>query len=144
MSENVPSDVCAQTTQISLHIRAVFFAHMKKLCDLGYPKCAQWRFRSDCTCTQSDLNLRCAHVRRYISDDAAQLFPWKSYLTLGSSAPLIPVNNSVNSGSTRVCMTISFPSAAAAFRRTGLFGSFNALTNVVCSWGKNGFNNTPT
>ena len=40
----------------------VFVVCMKKLCILGYPKCAQWRFRSDCTNAQSDLNLRWAHM----------------------------------------------------------------------------------
>ena len=39
---------------------------MKKLCILHCPKCAQWRFRSDCTNAQSDLNLHWTHVRRYI------------------------------------------------------------------------------
>lgn len=66
------------------------------------------------------------------------------YLTLVSSAFLIPVCNSVNSGSTLVWMMISFPRAAAAFSLTDLLGSLSALTNVVCNWGKNGFNITPT
>ena len=35
---------------------------MKKLRILGYPKCAQWRLRSDCPNAQSDLNLRLAHI----------------------------------------------------------------------------------
>ena len=38
-------------TQISLHIRTVWtvlLVRMKKLCILGYPKCAQLRFWSDC------------------------------------------------------------------------------------------------
>ena len=30
---------------------------------LGFTKCAQWRFRSDCANAQSDLNHRLAHVR---------------------------------------------------------------------------------
>ena len=38
----------------------VFVVRMKKLCLLGYPKCAQWRFWSDCANAQSDLNLRWA------------------------------------------------------------------------------------
>ena len=52
-------------TQISLCIRAVwsvFVVHMKILCILGYPKCAQRRFWSDCTFAQSDQNLRWAHI----------------------------------------------------------------------------------
>ena len=67
-----------------------------------------------------------------------------SYLTLVSSAFLIPVCSSVKSGSTRVCITISFPNAAAAFNLTPRLGSFSAFKNVVCNWGKNGFNIAPT
>ena len=45
----------------------VFAVHMKKLCMLGYPKCAQWRFWSDCANAQADLNLRRSHMsERYI------------------------------------------------------------------------------
>ena len=45
----------------------VFVVHTKKLCILGYPKCAQWRFWSDCANAQADLNLRLGgHVRRYV------------------------------------------------------------------------------
>ena len=40
----------------------VFVLRMKKLCILGYPKCAQWRFWSDCAKAQADLNLRWAHM----------------------------------------------------------------------------------
>ena len=35
---------------------------MKKLCILGYPKCAGWRFWSDCANAQSDLNLHWTHM----------------------------------------------------------------------------------
>ena len=35
---------------------------MQKHCILGYPKCAQWRFWSDCANAQSDLNLRWANI----------------------------------------------------------------------------------
>ena len=55
--------------QISLRIRAiwlVFIVHMKKHCIIGYPKCTQWRFWSDCMNVQSDLNLCWAHIWRYI------------------------------------------------------------------------------
>ena len=38
--------------------------HMKKLCILGSPKCAQWRIWSDCANAQSDLNLRWAHMSK--------------------------------------------------------------------------------
>ena len=40
----------------------VFVVRKKKLCILGYPKCAQRRFRSDCANAQADLNLRWAHM----------------------------------------------------------------------------------
>ena len=40
----------------------VFVVRMKKLCTLGCPKRAQWRFWSDCANAQADLNLRWAHV----------------------------------------------------------------------------------
>ena len=36
----------------------VFVVRMKELCILGYPKCTQWRFLSDCANAQADLNLR--------------------------------------------------------------------------------------
>ena len=37
---------------------------MKSLCFIGYPKCAHWRFRSDCANAQADLNLRWAHMSK--------------------------------------------------------------------------------
>ena len=41
----------------------VFVSRMKKkLCILCYPKCAQWRFRSDCAKAQADLNLPWANI----------------------------------------------------------------------------------
>ena len=40
----------------------VSVVRMKQLCILGYPKCAQPRFRSDCANAQSDLNLRWALI----------------------------------------------------------------------------------
>ena len=49
--------VLQSKTQISLRTR-VFIVHKKKLCILGYPKCAQWRFWSDCANAQSDLKIR--------------------------------------------------------------------------------------
>ena len=50
---------------LSNHFRAVWsvlVVHMKKLCICGHPKCAQWRFWSDCANAQADLNLRWAHT----------------------------------------------------------------------------------
>ena len=52
-------------TQIRSRIRTVwseFIDRVKRLCILDYPKCARWRFRSDCANAQSDLNLRWAHM----------------------------------------------------------------------------------
>ena len=40
----------------------VFVVRMNKLCILGYPKRAQWRFWSDCANAQADLNLRKANM----------------------------------------------------------------------------------
>ena len=41
-------------------IRAVW--SKKKICILGYPKCAKWRFWSDFADVQTDLNLCWAHM----------------------------------------------------------------------------------
>ena len=60
--ENAPCVVHRTKTRISLRIRT--FVSMKKLCILGYPKCAQWRFWSDCANAQADLNLRWAHISK--------------------------------------------------------------------------------
>ena len=51
-------------TQISLRIRAVwlvFVVQMKKLCILGFPKCGQWIFLSNCANAQFDQNLLWVH-----------------------------------------------------------------------------------
>ena len=39
----------------------VFAFRMKKVYFLGYPKCTQWRFWSECANAQADLRLRWAH-----------------------------------------------------------------------------------
>ena len=45
----------------------VFVVRVVLRCILGYPKCAQWRFWSDCVNVQADLNLLWeAHIRRYV------------------------------------------------------------------------------
>ena len=52
---------------------------MKKLWILGYAKCAQGRFRSDCTNAQADLNLHRAHMfEGMFSDIGAHVFLWRS------------------------------------------------------------------
>ena len=56
-------------TEISLWIPAVwsvFLVRLKTLCILGYLKCTQWRFLSDCANVQAHLNLHWGHVQRYI------------------------------------------------------------------------------
>ena len=47
---------------------SIFIVRRKKLNTLGYPKRVQWRFWSDCTNVQADLNLHWAHtsVREYV------------------------------------------------------------------------------
>ena len=39
-----------------------FVVRLKKLCILSCPKCAQWRFWSDCTHVQAAQNLRWVHI----------------------------------------------------------------------------------
>ena len=66
--KNIPSDVCPAKKNQPVHQRfltRVFIVSMKKLCILGYPKYAHWRFWSDYMDAQADLNLN-AHVWRYI------------------------------------------------------------------------------
>ena len=63
--ENVHSDVC-------IH---VFIVSMKKLCIIGYNKCTQWRFWSDCVNAQADLNLHYAYVSEGLfTDTEAHLY----------------------------------------------------------------------
>ena len=75
--ENVPADVCPMKTQINLCICAgwsVSAVHLMKFCILGYPKCAQWRFWSDCTNVQGDLNLCWVHVSEGVFSEVAAHF----------------------------------------------------------------------
>ena len=76
--------VRSMKTQISLRIRAVwsvFVVHMKKHSILGYPKCAEGRFRSDCANAQADLNLRWEHMSEgTFTDIVAQI--WTSCFTM--------------------------------------------------------------
>ena len=57
MRENIPSDMWAQLRFKSVHT----LVFMKIFCILGYPKCTQWLFWSDCTNAQVDLNLCWVH-----------------------------------------------------------------------------------
>ena len=64
-------------TQIRLRtcaVWSVFVVHMKKLCILGYPKCAQWRFWSDCANAQADPTLCWAHMSEGTCSDIAAHF----------------------------------------------------------------------
>ena len=70
VSKYIPSDVYLMKTQISLHIhtiRSVFVVPMKKLCLIGYPKCPQWRFWTDCGCAGWFESFLGAHVWRCIN-----------------------------------------------------------------------------
>ena len=58
--ERAPNGKLNQPAHLRSLIR-VFALCAKKLCIFGYPRCAQWRFWSDCANAQADLNLRWAH-----------------------------------------------------------------------------------
>ena len=70
-SGNVPSHMCAQRRLRSALVRSPISDLVVRMEILGYPKCAQWRFRSDCTNAQADLNLRQAHMSEGILSDVA-------------------------------------------------------------------------
>ena len=95
--ESVPSDICANrklktacASALWHSLIRVFAIRMRKLCILGYPKCAQWRVWSHCTNAQAYMNLRCvcvwgggdggggAHLRMSYSDVAAFII-WRSH-----------------------------------------------------------------
>ena len=66
-SENVLSDMYVARRLKSACLRicavwSVFIVFRKKLCIIGYPKCAQWRFWSDCANAQADQKVRWAHM----------------------------------------------------------------------------------
>ena len=52
----------------------VFVVRMKKLCNLGFPKSAKWRFWSDCASAQADPNFRWAQLSVGIVSDVATYF----------------------------------------------------------------------
>ena len=54
----------------------VFVVCTKKLCILGYPKCAQWKFWSDCVKMQANLNLCWAHMSKGTDDFLILWFKW--------------------------------------------------------------------
>ena len=55
----------------------VFVVRMKKLCILGYPKCAQWRLSSDCANAQADLQ----HCLVYMPEVEVQLIMLRKLVT---------------------------------------------------------------
>ena len=71
---NVPSDMWDHTRSV---IR-VFVVHMKKLCILSYPKCAQWKFWLYCANAQVVLNLRWAHMSKDTFSEVTGYFLTKS------------------------------------------------------------------
>ena len=77
-----------------------FFAlRVKKLCTLGYRKCAQWRFRSACACAQAPESSLGAHVhhRRYIFWRCASIYCCITKVPGGNISLFRSVwNNSVN------------------------------------------------
>ena len=67
----VPSDMYPAKTPISPHICIV---HMKELCILGYCKMLPMKILISLMNTQADLNLRLAHVGRYIAAHSISVF----------------------------------------------------------------------
>ena len=67
---------CAPNEDLNQYARPrslirVFVVRTRNFCILGYPKCAQWRFWSDCANAQADLHLRWAHLSRGTFSDIA-------------------------------------------------------------------------
>ena len=83
----------------------VLVVRMKKPWSLCFPKCAQWRFWSDCANAQADLKLRLAHTSEYtFSDVVAHLFTRpaenvKSYLVRCKSKQLYYLRNNTGNES---------------------------------------------
>ena len=63
--EKTPSDICSQRTLrsacTSVQSDQSLLVCMKQLCILGYSKCTQWRFWSDCKC-KAYLNRCCSCI----------------------------------------------------------------------------------
>ena len=74
--ETVPSDMCDQRRHKSVYTSAqirILVILMRKLCILGYPKCAHWRIWSDCANAHADLNFRWAHMSEDTFPDVADV-----------------------------------------------------------------------
>ena len=69
----VPNKDSNQPVHLHSLIRA-FVVRIKKLCILGYPKYAQWRFWSDCAHSQADLNVRSAPTSKGTFPDVSAHF----------------------------------------------------------------------
>ena len=135
------------------HLRSLFRAfiiRMKKLCILGYPKCAKWRFWSDCANAQADLNLRSAYmsegtfsdVTTYLSESGTLCFhyniavTWEIYLWTCASRedPDLPVHPrsliKVFYVNIKISWTLGCPQLACTSRQSDQF----SLSAFGCPW----------
>ena len=80
---NAPNEDTNQPAQ-TCSVSRVFVVCMMKRSILGYLKCAQWRFWSDCANAQADLNLHWARMTDVTFSDVAALFILSSTLFLFS------------------------------------------------------------
>ena len=58
------------------YLTTVFVVRMKNFCSLGYPKCVQWRFWSDCANAQAGLNLYWVRMSEDTISDVAAHFDY--------------------------------------------------------------------
>ena len=69
-----------------VHLRSlIVVVHIKKLCFLGYPKCAWWRFWSNCKNVQTNLN--------FLKYWFFRISPWKHMLWFLLEAPHRGISN---------------------------------------------------
>ena len=66
-------------TNTQIRLISVVVVRMRKLCILCYPKCAQWRFWSQCANKQADLKLCWVHMFGWMYSDitAHSKFDWQ-------------------------------------------------------------------
>ena len=78
--ENVLSDMCAQRRLLSacasVQANQRLVVRRKKLFILGYPKCTQWRFWSDCANSQADRIFPWAHICEGTFSEVAASFKY--------------------------------------------------------------------
>ena len=74
------TEVTCHQGRLKLHfctVWSVFIVCMNKVCILGYPKCAQWRFWSHCTNVQAYLNFSWLHMSEgTVSDIVIHIMLW--------------------------------------------------------------------